>query len=137
MHQPTPSTPERLREIARELTAIANALEPEAAAAPTSAPEHLPPHEKTEPQWIPEWRRSWRFLKVFEDAGGSLAPKEVSLAALRVGYPSPAATNGYYRGDGGCLRKNGDRRELTDAGYRFLREWDSHFGPGSLYENGS
>jgi hypothetical protein len=35
----------------------------------------------------------------------------------------------------GGLQKNGDRRELTEAGRKWLRQWDTHFGPGGLYES--
>jgi hypothetical protein len=125
---------DRLRALAQELLSLAAELE---SSSETEADPKQPTTPRTlgqEPQWAPDWRRSWKFLKAFEDAGGSLSPKEVSLTALRTGYSSPAATNGYYRGDGAALRRNGDRRELTDAGYAYLREWEGYFGPGGLYE---
>lgn len=91
----------------------------------TGAPSPSPAPSRSL-KWEEEMMRCWRFLRAVDKAGGSLLPKEISVIARASGY-DPRAINGYYRGDG-CLRRAGNRRELTDVGRALIAEAKAHFG---------
>jgi hypothetical protein len=86
----------------------------------------LPAVAAPAPQWIAEYRRSWKFLKALDEAGGRVTAQQISLIAGRNGY-DPRGLGGFYTGDA-SLRRDGDYRELTEAGRRYIRQWEPEFG---------
>ena len=79
-----------------------------------------------EPQWVAEYRRSWGFLNAVDEAGGRVTAQQISIIARKNGY-DPRGLGGFYTGNG-CLRRDGDFRELTDEGRRYIRQWEPEFG---------
>jgi hypothetical protein len=79
-----------------------------------------------DPGYMAKYRQWWGFLKAVEDAGGRLLPKQLSVIAQDHGY-EPRGLGGFYTGNG-ALRRDGEYRELTDFGTRFIRQWEDEFG---------
>lgn len=79
-----------------------------------------------EPQWVGAYRKSWKFLKAVAEAGGRLLPEQLSIIARKNGY-DPRGLGGYYTGNG-SLRREGRYRVLTEAGERYIRQWEPEFG---------
>ncbi len=81
-----------------------------------------------EPRAETKMRRKWDFLNALDAAGGRVTAPELSRLGRERGYKSGRALNAYYRGEDPTLRKDGDKRELTAAGKRFVRSYDRLFG---------
>jgi len=76
---------------------------------------------EAEEDWsMNRWRR---LLTKVESAGGSVDVEEWKRLGRESGYTNPRGLGGFYRGANGSMRREGDRRVLTDAGRRFLDEY--------------
>lgn len=116
------------RETVQEAIDLLSGLLPASGRAPDTSNEPSPSNSRSRsPKWEEEMERCWTFLNAVDQAGGSLLPKEISVIARDNGY-DPRAINGFYRGEG-CLRRDGDRRELTDVGRDFIEQWRDRYGP--------
>ena len=54
------------------------------------------------------------------------AQQQLSILARKHDY-DPRGRGGFYTGDGG-LRREDPYRVLTDAGKRYVRQWEPEFG---------
>jgi hypothetical protein len=114
----------RIRRALNDLDRVLAEVDPSPTANGAAARRSLPPEPRNEA----EMRRQWQFLQALEAAGGSVTAPELSRIGRESGYRSGRALNGYYRGRGAALRKNGQKRELTAAGKRFVERYQPLFG---------
>jgi hypothetical protein len=125
MHSLTENQLTRLRQAAESINLVLEELSAgshEHSAPPSSGGGAVP-----EPKWVAEYRRTWRFLNELLERGGTATAQELSNIARRNGY-DPRGIGGFYNGPSAALRRDGNQRELSDAGKRFVRQWAPEFG---------
>lgn len=85
------------------------------------------PQPPVDPRWMRDTARQWGLIDAAAQInGGDLGAGEWSRLGRQHGY-DPRGLGGFFQGSQPLMARQGERRRLTEHGWRFIDRWRADF----------